>query len=106
MRTKIKFTSLDFKGFEDFLIAQSCVEKNNPLYDGLQYIFRFENDYGASVIKKEFSYGGRIDLFELAILKFDGVFYSTTYNTSMTSNVFGYLTNDEVLELLERIKNL
>ena len=36
------------------------------------WIFKFENDYGASVIKKFGSYGYEKNKFELAVLKFDG----------------------------------
>lgn len=71
--------------------------------------FRFENNYGASVIKHYGSYGYEEDLFELAVL-----FYKDendkkgdlTYNTPITDDVLGYLTNDEVLELLRKIKEL
>ena len=64
--------------------------------------FRFPNNYGASVIKHWGSYGYEEDKFELAVLHKDMI----TYNTPITDDVIGHLTNDEVLELLEEIKNL
>lgn len=78
--------------------------KFGKVYD---HKFHFENGYGASVIKHFGSYGYNEDLFELAVLKKgnSGVF-DLCYDTPITSDVLGYLTNEEVLELLEKIKNL
>ncbi len=42
------------------------------LFDGAQYIFRFPNNYGASVVKHLGSYGSSEDLWELAVLRFEG----------------------------------
>lgn len=69
---------------------------------GLRYVFLFENGYGASVVKNIFSYGNTRNLFELAVLK-DGQIY---YETEITDDVIGYLTNRQVLRILERIKEL
>lgn len=69
---------------------------------GLRYVFLFENGYGASVVKNIFSYGNTRNLFELAVLK-DG---QICYETEITDDVIGYLTNRQVLRILERIKNL
>lgn len=71
-----------------------------------QWLFRFENDYGASVIKHFGSYGYEKDLFELAVIFFDGENWKLTYNTPITDDVLGYLTNEEVLDILKRIKEL
>lgn len=72
-----------------------------------QWTFKFENNYGASVIKRYGSYGYKEDKFELAVLYFTENGTSIlTYNTPITDNVIGYLDNNEVLELLEQIKNL
>lgn len=71
--------------------------------DSYSHIFKFENGYGASVIKHYGSYGYEEDLFELAVLNSAG---DLCYDTPITSDVIGHLTNDEVLKLLEKIKNL
>ena len=72
-----------------------------------QWRFRFENNYGASVIKHFGSYGYGEDKFELAVLIFDENGNSSlSYNTPITDDVIGWLNNDGVLELLEKIKNL
>lgn len=76
-----------------------CFEKFGDSY---AHEFTFENGYGASVIKHYGSYGYYEDLFELAVL-YEG---ELSYNTPITDDVIGHLTNDEVLELLKKIKNL
>ena len=77
------------------------------LYGAGQWRFKFENNYGASVIKRWGSYGYMEDQFELAVLYFDEDGKDCiTYSTPITDDVIGYLNNDEVLELLEKIKDL
>jgi hypothetical protein len=63
----------------------------------------FENGYGASVVKGEYTYGGKDGLYELAVLDSNG---DLTYETPITSDVEGYLTEDEVTKLLEQIQLL
>lgn len=79
---------------------------HHHLKDG-QWCFKFKNNYGASVVKHYGSYGYYKDLFELAVLYFDenGKAH-LTYSTPITSDVVGNLSNDEVLEILDQIKNL
>lgn len=72
----------------------------------VQYVFRFENDYGASLIKRPGSYGYRKDLWELAVLYFDGDEREITYDTEITDDVLGYLTDEEVIMYLEQIRDL
>ena len=61
-----------------------------------QWRFIFDNKYGASVIKFFASSGFDEDLFELAV----------TYNNELTDEIYGYLSNDEVIEILYKIKDL
>lgn len=69
---------------------------------GWQYIFKFKNGYGASVIRSRQSYGGPEGFYELAVLK-DG---KINYKTPITNDVIGWLDPDEVEELLDKIKAL
>lgn len=71
-----------------------------------QWLFKFENNYGASVIKHYGSYGFKDDLFELAVIYFDGDDWSLTYNTPITNDVIGCLTNRKVLGILRQIQRL
>ena len=63
----------------------------------------FENGYGASVVQTFFSYGGDKGLYELAVLDSDG---KLTYETPVTDDVEGYLTEDDVTKLMEQIQSL
>lgn len=78
-----------------------------PLCDGTQRLYRFTgNDYGASVVRHRYSYGGRDGLWELAVIKWHGEEYELTYDTPITDDVLGYLTEEEVVESLIQIKAL
>ena len=94
--------NLNYDGFEDYL-----VERRNKL-DGVGYKFRFENRYGASVIKHMGSYGHEQDLWEVAILCWndDGNDFSLAYNTEITDDVIGWQTDDQIRDILRRIKEL
>lgn len=70
---------------------------------GEQYKYRFDNGYGASVIRNGTSYGGESGLWELAVLGPDG---HLTYETPITSDVEGYLGPDAVARLLGDIQAL
>ena len=79
-----------------------------PLESGaVQKLYRFANNYGASVVKGEHTYGGDEGLWELAVLKFktDGDFV-LDYSTPITEDVEGHLTDDAVEELLDKIEAL
>lgn len=94
------YTKLKYDRFEKYL--HKVTEVSN-----LQYIFKFDNNYGASVVKNSVSYGHALDLFELAVIKFTDEFtWDLCYTTEITDDVIGYLTNNGVLNLLEAIKNL
>ena len=105
---------LNYEGFEDYLLNRILTPPmidifRQKLIDGVQYLFKFENGYGASVVKHWCSYGYREDLWELGVLYFESenpVKYHLSYNTPITDDVIGYLTDEEVRELLGRIKAL
>lgn len=73
---------------------------------GSQVIYKFDNGFGASVVQHNFSYGSEDGLSELAVLKFNGDEWGLTYDTEITDDVIGYLTEDDVQELLTRIEKL
>ena len=69
-------------------------------------LFKFDNNYGASVISGPYSYGGP-KLFELAVIYWhDDKDFSLCYTTPITDDVLGYLTVDKVKETLEKIQQL
>ena len=72
----------------------------------VQYIFKFDNNYGASIIKRPGSFGYRQDLWKLAVIYFEDDEYYLTYDTEITDDVIGHLTDEEVNTYLDRIRNL
>lgn len=73
---------------------------------GVQKVYKFDNGYGASVIRNQFSYGGPEGKWELGVLEFEGENWYLTYDTPITTDVIGYLSWAEVEELLEKIASL
>lgn len=78
--------------------------KEHPsTFGGIIGRIEFENGYGASVVKSPFSYGGGDDLYELAVLGENG---QIVYDTPITDDVIGYLTEADVENLLIEIQKL
>lgn len=76
---------------------------------GKQRVYRFDNDYGASVVRHRFSYGREQGLWELAVIRFygpDPEDFDLTYATPITSDVVGHLAETAVQDLLEQIQAL
>lgn len=78
---------------------------------GVQKIYRFTNNFGASVVRFPYSYGWSEGLWELAVLRWvnnsaDILDFSLEYATYITDDVIGNLTEDEVDEILSRIEAL
>lgn len=80
--------------------------KENKVYNGIQKVYRFQNNFGASVIQHDLSYGHEDNLWELGVVSFVGDLMNLNYETPITDNVIGNLEWEEVEELLEKIKQL
>ena len=63
----------------------------------------FDNGYGASVIIGPHTYGGEDGLYELGVLGKDK---KLTYDTPVTDDVEGYLSETQVTDLLIKIQQL
>jgi len=63
---------------------------------------KFDNGYEVSVVKSRYSYGGDKGLYELAIFKDDQI----CYDTPITDDVIGYLREQDVTEVMEKIQQL
>ena len=70
---------------------------------GVQAVITFDNGYGASVVRHEYSYGGKDGLYEVAVLDSDG---ELTYDTPVTNDVIGYLRPEDVTDVLAKIQQL
>lgn len=74
-----------------------------PHSNGEQVIVKFENGYGASVIRHHFGHGGPRSLWELAVL---GAGDEPVYDTPITNDVLGHLSGEEVVTTLRQIADL
>ena len=74
--------------------------------DGTQKLYFFDNGYGASVVCHSFSYGHEAGLWELAVIKGTQGKWSLEYDTPISDDVLGWLNNQDVEDLLEKIQNL
>jgi hypothetical protein len=63
----------------------------------------FANGYVASVVRHDFSYGGKQGLFEVAVMDKD---FNILYDTPITTDVVGHLNSDELVKVLQDISNL
>ena len=71
----------------------------------------FENGYGVSVVRFEmsFGYGSYTDNeneWELAILIGNKDSWELTYNTNITDDVIGHLTESEVSHVMKQVQEL
>jgi len=77
--------------------------KQHPSADGIIARITFDNGYGASVVRHEYSYGGKNGLYELAVLDNNG---DLCYDTPITDDVIGYLRDIDVTDVMEKIQQL
>ena len=62
----------------------------------------FPNGYSASIVRHPYSYGGKEGKYELAVM-IDNLI---TYDTPITNDVLGYLSEQDVLDTCELIGEL
>jgi len=83
---------------------KDLVFKPHPLGPGIQAVMDFENGYGVSVVQTPYSYGGKIGLYEIAVMDSEG---QVVYNTPVAAyGVIGYLREEDVTEGMRRIQLL
>ena len=68
---------------------------------GLSAKLEFDNGYGVSVINGKGTYTND-GQYELAVLKNGNI----TYDTDITSDVIGFLSEDEVSEIMKKVQEL
>ena len=78
----------------------------NEFYGGEQRIYEFPNGYGASVVRNKTSAGGKLGLFELAVLGKDGHIITTTPVTPRSAGVVGFLNESDVQKTLHKVAGL
>ena len=82
---------------------KDLVFEDRPHDMGIASRIQFDNGYGASVVKGPYTYGGKDGLYEMAVLDNNG---NLTYDTPITNDVIGYLSEDEVNDYLTKIQEL
>ena len=88
------------KTFEDLEFEQL---NDEPFMVGKKGRMYFDNGYGVSVVSHTYSYGGKDGLFEVAVLGKDG---NLTYDTPVTNDVIGYLTEEDVTDVMKQVQEL
>ena len=88
------------KTFEDLEFEQL---NDAPYMVGKKSRTHFDNGYGVSVVSHTHSYGGRDGLYEVAVLDKDGLL---TYETPVTSDVIGYLSEEDVTDVMKQVQEL
>lgn len=79
---------------------------NRMINGGVQKLYKFPNGYGASVVRHSFSYGGDEGLWELAVIRYDKNHFDIDYSTHITDDVLGYLSEEDVDIILDKIAAL
>jgi len=90
-----EITTTNTKGFGDLVFSDSG-------NFGIRATYEFDNNYGVSVIKSAGSYGGSQGLWEVAVLYANDI----TYNTPITDDVIGFLSEEEVTEIMHKVQAL
>jgi hypothetical protein len=85
--------------FENHSVATAEIERFNGVKQAIE---NFENGYGVSVLFGSCFYSNGIDTYEVAILFGESI----TYNTEITDDVMGYLSKDEVSEIMAKVQLL
>ena len=88
------------KKFEDLEFEQV---NDAPYMVGKKSRMHFDNGYGVSVVSHSYSYGGRDGLYEVAVLDSNN---QLTYDTSVTNDVLGYLTEEDVTDVMKQVQEL
>ena len=88
------------KKFEDLEFEQV---NDAPFMVGKKSRMHFDNGYGVSVVSHSYSYGGRDGLYEVAVLDSND---ELTYDTPVTNDVIGYLTEEDVSNVMKQVQEL
>lgn len=87
--------------------AGSCFCQPSRRAGGYRYEVRYPNGFAASIVKNFGSYGGGADLWEVAVLRRDDDGeWAIAYDTDITDDVLGYLTEADVVAVCNRIRAL
>jgi hypothetical protein len=89
----MKFTDLNF-------------HPHGNMPDGIAARHFFPNGYGVSVVQFPGSYGYEEGLYEVAILKGLEEDWEICYDTSITDDIIGYQSVEDINNLISQVKSL
>jgi hypothetical protein len=78
--------------------------KFEPLYDGVQAMVPI-GPYELSIVKHKMSYGGKMGLYEIAVMK-DKEQIELRGITEPNDTVKGFLKEDDVLKIIDQMKGI
>lgn len=88
------------KKFEDLEFDQL---NDAPYMVGKKSRMHFDNGFGVSVVSHTYSYGGKRGLYEIAVLDKNG---ELTYDTPVTNDVIGNLSETGVTNIMKEVQEL
>jgi hypothetical protein len=88
------------KAFKDLVFVDHPISKTYPGHKWSR--MEFDNCYGISVVFGNMFYSNGINTYEAAVLFNGGI----TYNTHITDDVKGHLSEEEVTEMMKQIQKL
>lgn len=86
--------------------------KPHPVMSGLQAVMIFDNGYGVSVVRFKTMFGSygsytdNEDQWELAVIEGTADEFEINYSTSVTDDVIGRLSSEDVTELMHKVQKL
>lgn len=102
----MKFEDIKFKPRFPEADCEAVKEVSPDTYEWMstskQAYITFPNGYGASILLGSMFYSNGVDTYELAVTNGDGI----TYDTPITSDVLGYLTQTELMDYIQQIEDL
>lgn len=99
----IRFEDLEFK---DHPLKLEVLTGFSRYVDAVRCIKWFDNNFGASIVRFHGSYGYEKGLYEIGILCKRPKNWGISYQTIMTNDVIGYLTEEDVVQHLFFVERL
>jgi hypothetical protein len=82
------------------------LDHSSPIAPLEQWIYKFPNGFGASVVRGTHTYGGQEGLYEITVLKFDGDDFRRTCATPITDSALGWQALEDVAAVLVKVAAL
>ena len=95
-----------FENVKEYTVSDFLLFKDESL-KGSEYggEVNFDNGYGLSIVRHETSYGGKMGLFEIMLTRNDAP-YSLPPITQEEDTVNGFLTKEQVMEIIDMVQDL